>query len=110
MKIILLSSLSLMLLGSTALAQLSRISVQGNHFVTAEGQTIVFHGLATSDPDKLDRNGQWKPDYFKAAKSWGANLIRFPVHPAAWRIHGKKDYLKLLDKGVAMAKEQSLYV
>jgi hypothetical protein len=37
---------------STASAQLSRISVQGNHFVTAEGQTIVFHGLATSDPDK----------------------------------------------------------
>lgn len=95
---------------SIAWAQPSRISVQGNHFVAAEGQTIVFHGLATSDPDKLERNGQWKPDYFKAAKSWGANIIRFPVHPAAWRIHGKKNYLKLLDQGVAMAKAQQLYV
>ena len=110
MKRILFICLCVGLLGSTASAQFSRISVQGNRFVTADGQPIVFRGLAASDPDKLERNGQWKPDYFKAAKSWGANIIRFPVHPAAWRIHGKKNYLKLLDQGVAMAKEQGLYV
>jgi hypothetical protein len=44
------------------------------------------------------------------AKSWGANVVRIPVHPAAWHIHGKKNYLKLLDQGVAWAKEEGLYV
>jgi hypothetical protein len=66
--------------------------------------------LDTSDPDKLQRNGQWNKRYFETAKSWGANIVRFPVHPAAWRIRGKKDYLKLLDQGVAWAKEQGMYV
>jgi hypothetical protein len=93
-----------------AFAQPSRVSVKGNHFVTADGQTIVFRGLDTSDPDKLERNGQWNKHYFEEAKSWGANVVRFPVHPAAWHIRGKKNYLKLLDQGVAWAKEEGLYV
>ncbi|HEX3890144.1 MAG TPA: glycoside hydrolase family 5 protein [Verrucomicrobiae bacterium] len=94
----------------TGAAELSRVSVQGNHFVTADGKTIVFRGLDTSDPDKLDRNGQWNKHYFEMAKSWGANIVRFPVHPAAWHIHGKKNYLKLLDQGVEWAREEGLYV
>src|ERR1039458_5012186 len=93
-----------------AFAQSSRVSVKGNHFVTADGQTIVFRGLDTSDPDKLERNGQWNKHYFEVAKSWGANVVRIPVHPVAWHIHGKKNYLKLLDQGVAWAKEEGLYV
>jgi hypothetical protein len=67
MKRILFLCLCVGLLSSTASAQFSRISVQGNRFVTADGQPIVFRGLAASDPDKLERNGQWKADYFKAA-------------------------------------------
>lgn len=91
-------------------AELSRVSVKGNHFVTADGQTIVFRGLDTSDPDKLERNGQWNQRYFEEAKAWGANVVRIPVHPAAWRIHGEKNYLKLLDQGVKWAGEQGMYV
>ena len=86
------------------------ISVQGNHFVTADGKTIVFRGLDTSDPDKLQRNNQWNKHYFETAKSWGANIVRIPVHPAAWRIHGKGEYLKMLDQGVDWADEEGLYV
>ena len=93
-----------------AFAQSSRVSVKGNHFITADGQTIVFRGLDTSDPDKLERNGQWNKHYFEVAKSWGANVVRIPVHPAAWHIHGKKNYLRLLDQGVAWANEEGLYV
>ncbi len=98
------------LLCPTAFAQLSRVSVKGNHFVNAEGKVIVFRGLDTSDPEKLVRNGHWNKDYLAAAKSWGANLVRFPVHPAAWRMHGKDNYIKLLDQGVGWAKELGLYV
>ena len=94
----------------SASGELSKISVQGNHLVTADGKVIIFRGLDASDPDKLDRNGQWNGHYFEEAKSWGANVVRIPVHPAAWRIHGKDNYLKLLDEGVARAREQGLYV
>ncbi len=106
----LIGSLSAMLLATVACAQPSRVSVQGNHFVTADGKTIVFRGLDSSDPDKLERNGQWNKHYFEMVKSWGANVVRIPVHPAAWRIHGKENYLKLLDQGVAWANEEGLYV
>ena len=90
--------------------ELAAISVRGNQFVTPDGKTIVFHGLNSSDPDKLDREGHWNEEYFKEIKNWGANLVRFPVHPAAWRRRGQDQYLKLLDVGVSMAKAQGLYV
>src|SRR5688500_791316 len=51
--------LLLFLISTTAVfaqdKSLSRIRVQGNRFVTAEGKPIVFRGLDTSDPDKLER-------------------------------------------------------
>ncbi|HYG18498.1 MAG TPA: glycoside hydrolase family 5 protein [Ohtaekwangia sp.] len=91
-------------------SSLSRISVQGNKFVTADGNPVVFRGLNTSDPDKLEREGHWDKRHFEEMKSWGANVVRFPVHPAAWRRRGQEEYLKLLDKGVALAGEQGMYV
>jgi len=89
---------------------LSQVSVKGNKFVTANGKEIVFRGLDASDPDKLAREGHWNKEYFQAIKSWGANMVRFPVHPAAWRRQGKENYIKLLDQGVQLATEQGLYV
>jgi len=91
-------------------AALSQVSVKGNKFVTANGKEIVFQGLDASDPDKLAREGHWNKEYFQAIKSWGANMVRFPVHPAAWRRQGKENYIKLLDQGVQLATEQGLYV
>ena len=90
--------------------QLSRVSVKGNQFVAEDGKPIVFRGLDASDPDKLVRDQHWSRHYFEAAKSWGANIVRLPVHPSAWRSQGKEEYLKLLDQGVGWAKELNLYV
>jgi aryl-phospho-beta-D-glucosidase BglC (GH1 family) len=86
------------------------VRVQGNQFVTADNKAIVFKGLDASDPDKLERDGHWNKAYFEAVKSWGANIVRFPVHPEAWRRQGKESYIKLLDKGVQWAAELGLYV
>lgn len=97
-------------LGAPAWGQPSQVRVKGNQFVTGDGKPIIFRGLDTSDPDKLDRNGHWNKEYFQTAKAWGANLVRFPVHPPAWRRRGPERYLKLLDQGVALAREQGLYV
>lgn len=86
------------------------IKVQGNKFVDETGKTWVFKGLNTSDPDKLEKEGHWNADYFKEIKAWGANIVRFPIHPRAWRARGEASYFKLLDAGIQMAKAEGLYV
>lgn len=101
-----------LLLSCTASAQvtMSRISVRGNAFFTATGDPIVFQGLNTSDPDKLERSGHWNKAYFEEMKRWGANIARFPVHPWTWRSRGATEYLRLLDQGVQWAGELGMYV
>jgi endoglucanase len=89
---------------------LTRISVKGNKFVTVDGKPVVFRGLNTSDPDKLVKAGHWNKEYFEAIKSWGANIVRFPVHPSTWRSQGKENYLRLLDQGIGWAGELGMYV
>ena len=92
-----------------SIAQLGQVSVSGNKFMV-DGKAIVFRGLDASDPDKLAKDGHWNKEYFEAVKSWGANIVRFPVHPTAWRNRGRNEYLKLLDSGVKWATDLSLYV
>lgn len=93
-----------------SISKLPIVSVEGNKFVTEGGKQIIFRGLDASDPDNLEKQGHWNKEYFEQVKSWGANIVRFPVHPAAWRSRGQDNYLQLLDTGVAMAAEQGLYV
>lgn len=90
-------------------AQLDRVSVQGNAFVTEKG-TIVFRGLDASDPYKLKTDGHWNKQYLTEMKNWGANIVRFPVHPLYWHEVGPDKYIQLLDQGVAWATELDLYV
>lgn len=94
---------------NTEIAQ-THISVSGNTFVDDQGKAKVFKGLNASDPDKLAKDGMWNQIYFNEMKAWGANLVRFPIHPKAWRERGKEDYLKLLDRGIKMAEKADLYV
>ena len=90
--------------------ELSKINVKANNFVTADGKIFIFRGLNTSDPDNLLRLGHWNKAYFEEMKAWGTNIVRFPIHPTAWRKQGKKEYLKMLDEGVQWAKELGIYV
>ncbi|MEI9947393.1 MAG: glycoside hydrolase family 5 protein [Chitinophagaceae bacterium] len=93
-----------------SIAQVKRIKVKGNKFINDSGDTLIFRGLNTSDPDKLANEGHWNKEYFTEIKNWGANIVRFPVHPTAWRKRGQQDYIKILDEGVALAKEIGAYV
>ena len=88
----------------------SRISVSGNKFVNEGNQPVQFKGYSSSDPDKLVYNGHWNKPFFEELKNWGANIVRFPVHPSAWRKHGKANYQTLLDQGIQYARESGLYV
>jgi hypothetical protein len=91
-------------------AQLAKVKVMGNRFVDEHGSALVFRGVNASDPAKLEKDGHWNLAYFQEAREWGANIIRFPVHPVRWRSYGKQEYLRLLDQGVAWATEVGLYV
>ena len=89
---------------------LPRISVKGNRFVDPAGQPVLFRGLSIADPDKLVTQGQWKPELFASIKDMGANLVRIPVHPLAWRNRTKEGYLLLLDQAVDWCTDNGIHV
>ncbi len=86
------------------------IHVEGNKFVDEKGKSILFRGVNISDPDKIQKNGRWTKKHFEVIKQWGANIVRVPVHPMAWRQRGKEEYFKLLDQAVTWASELELYL
>ena len=91
-------------------ALLPRISVKGNHFVDPAGASVLFRGLSIADPDKLEEEGRWNLELFVAVKDMGANLVRIPVHPVAWRSRTKEGYLKLLDQAVDWCTDLGIHV
>ena len=91
-------------------SKISFIKVEGNKFVDRNGTQIVFKGLAITGPHKIVNDGHWDRAHFEAIKSWGANLIRIPIHPENLRKRGIENYLKLLDEAVEWCGELEMYV
>jgi len=89
---------------------LPRILVKGTRFVTARGDTVLFRGLAISDPDKIEHQGHWSKNHFVKVKEMGATVVRIPVHPIAWRERTPAKYLQLLDQAVTWCTELGMYV
>lgn len=90
--------------------KLTLVKVEGNKFVFANGDTAMFRGLSISDPDKIESQGEWNKQIFIDVKNLGANLVRIPVHPIAWRYRTPIGYLKLLDEAVQWSTELGMYV
>jgi aryl-phospho-beta-D-glucosidase BglC (GH1 family) len=86
------------------------LHVEGNKILNESGEEVRLRGVSFSDPDKLEKQGHWNREYFEEAKNWGSNLVRFPVHPRAWRERGQQEYLKLIDQGLEWANELEMYV
>lgn len=86
------------------------IRVQGNKFVNEGGDTLLFRGLAISDPDKIDHQGHWNKAHFEHVKEMGAMLVRIPVHPIAWRERTPAKYLALLDQAVEWCTDLKMYI
>lgn len=89
---------------------LSRISVKGNRFVTPDGAPVLFRGLSIADPDKIEREGHWNKALFEQVRGMGAQLVRLPVHPSAWRLRSPGRYLVLLDSAVNWCGALGMYV
>ncbi len=86
------------------------ISVKENRFVDPEGNPVLFRGANIADPDQLEFDGHWNRELFAFIKDMGADLVRIPVHPAAWRRRGADDYLHLLDQAAAWATGLEMYL
>ena len=108
--ILLIASTCLFVYAMGQTTALKQIKVKGNSFVIDDDKPFIFRGLNTSDPDRLQNIGHWNKAYFEEIKNWGANVVRFPIHPRAWRKQGKMNYLKMLDEGVQWATELGIYV
>lgn len=87
-----------------------KISVQGNVFVNAHGDTMVFHGVNIRDPHNLEEDNNYTKEHFKEAVKWGANIIRLPIHPVAWRERGAEAYLELIDSAVVWARNLDVHL
>ena len=90
--------------------KLPLIEVKGNKFVNSNGDTVLFRGLAISDPDKIEHQGHWGKNHFIKVKEMGTMLVRIPVHPVAWRERTPQNYLKLLDQAIEWCTELGMYV
>ena len=109
------SILSAIVIAAFALASCCKttqgwVKVEGNKFIDPQGKEIVFRGLCFSDPVKLVRDGQWTRRYFEEAADWGANIVRFAVHPTNLNSLGWEETFSAMDQGIQWAKELGLYV
>jgi endoglucanase len=86
------------------------IKVAGKTVVNEDGDTILFRGVAISDPDMLEAQGHWQKKHFDKIQELGAKIVRIPVHPAAWRERTSAAYLELLDQAVQWCTELNMYV
>jgi aryl-phospho-beta-D-glucosidase BglC (GH1 family) len=97
-------------LNSPDAKKLPLISVSGNRFVDPTGKPVLLRGVNIADPDKIESQGHWNRDFFVKVKATGATVVRIPVHPAAWRGRGARNYLVLLDQAVQWSTDLGMYV
>lgn len=89
---------------------LEQIHIEGNKFIDESGDTVVFKGLCLADPVKLLGEGQWNEQIFAKAEEWGANIVRFAVHPSNINALGWDETFAAMDDGIEWAKNHGLYV
>ncbi len=97
----------------------------GTQIVNASNSEAIFRGASIESPILLSHslqdkatNGQyyfdqyleWNENIFATLSGWGATIVRLPVYPSAWRIHGQTDCLLILDEAIAWAAKHNMYV
>lgn len=96
---------------SESIGSMPAIHVEGNKFVNEQGEVVVFKGLCLSDPVKMvARDSVWGERIFAEAEAWGANVVRFAVHPANINMMGWDETFAAMDAGIEWAKAHHLYV
>lgn len=95
---------------SLASCNIPWVHVKDNRLIGPDGKELILRGLCFPDPVKLIREHQWNERYFDEAAAWGANVVRFAVHPSNLRQMGWERTFQEMDKGIQWAKERGMYV
>ena len=107
---IVITALTLAVAASCSPREEEWVKVQGNKFVDPQGNELIFRGLCLADPVKLVRDGQWNERIFAEAADWGANVVRFAVHPTNLNEMGWDETFQAMDQGIEWARKYGLYV
>lgn len=86
------------------------LKTQNNKVVNSDGAIVTLRGVNIADMVKLTHEQQWSSALFDEVKAWGANVIRIPIHPLAWRQKGKAWFFNHLDEAVRWANQRDLYL
>ncbi len=81
--------------------------------VSIENPILLSHSFqdkATMGPFYFDQYLEWNESIFQTISQFGATIVRLPVHPATWRVHGQVDCLAILDEAIAWATKYKFYV
>jgi len=90
-----------------------RFHAEGNRIVDADGNVRVFRGLnaihpiTQATPGNKDC-GTWNESYYAEMRKWGADIVRVPVSPRAWR-ENPNIRLEILDRTVDWIGKQGMY-
>lgn len=95
---------------ASTLKKQSVLKVDGRFIVDEQGQPFALRGVSIADPDKLVKQKQWRQGLFQEIAQWGANVVRIPIHPIAWRSRGQDAYLAMLDQAVIWANTEGMYL
>jgi endoglucanase len=84
------------------------LTVRGPSLVRNDGSVVTLRGVMVPELERLYDQGRLDADLFRSIAEIGANVVRLPVDPEAWRTDG--DYLaRYLDPAVRWAGEAGLY-
>ena len=109
-NIFIISMLAVLMTACASDSSSEWVRVKGNKFIDPQGNELIFRGLCFSDPVKLVSEGQWNERYFTEAADWGANVVRFAVHPTNLNRMGWEETFNAMDQGIEWAKKHGLYV
>ena len=84
------------------------LSARGNELARSDGSSVTLRGVMVPELERLYDEGRLDAKLFRSIADTGANVVRLPVDPEAWRTDG--EYLaRYLDPAVRWAGEAGLY-
>ena len=84
------------------------LAVRGHDLMGPDGSTVTLRGVMVPELERLADAGRLRAALFESIATTGANVVRLPVDPVAWR--SDPDYLaRYIDPAVRAAGEVGLY-
>ncbi len=86
-----------------------RLEVSDGKLLDGAGNHIALLGLGLGTLSYIKDAGKWNEDYFANARDWGAELVRLPLSPIAFR-EDTEGTLRDLDDAVRWCEAHELYL